>query len=128
MEKCKHGVKDGGKEREEETEVDDGTLEEIGNRKEVDDVHRCKRVSTLPPRQNARFTSSPPWCGATLSSATRVRSMGNLSSSIRTVPRISLAEQLLAHVPKRHRDLLNEVHNPSGKDALLAHRNTWQPY
>ena len=51
MEKCKHGVTDGGKEREEETEVDDGTLEETGNRKEVDDVHRCKRVSSSTPRQ-----------------------------------------------------------------------------
>ena len=41
-------MKEGGKEREEETEVDDETLEEIGNRNEVDDVHRCKRVSTPP--------------------------------------------------------------------------------
>ena len=66
-------MKDGGKEREEETEVDDETktLEEIGNRNEVDDVHRCKRVSTSPLRQIARFTSSP---------------------------RISLAEQLLQPV------------------------------
>ena len=115
-------MKDGGQEREEETEVDDETLEEIGSRKEVDDIHRCKRVSTSPPRQNTRYSSSPPWRGQTLSSATHVRPMGNLSSSIRSDPRISLEEQLHAYGTKRNRDPINEVHHPSGNDAHLADR------
>ena len=61
---CKHGGKDGGKEREEETEVEEVTLEEIGNRNEEDDVHRCKRVST-PPRKKCEVpvgsSSSVVW-------------------------------------------------------------------
>ena len=81
-----------------ETEVDDEALEEIGNRNEVDEVSS--------PLQACLHFPSSSYCEA---------------------PCISLAEQLPAHVPKLHRDLLNEVHNPSGNDALLEQRNTAQP-
>ena len=64
-----HGGKDGGKEQEEETGEDDGTLEEIGNRNEVDDVHPSKRVSTLPSSNCVVHVDS----SVTLSSATHVR-------------------------------------------------------
>ena len=106
----KHGGKDGGKEQEEETGEDDGTLEEIGNRNEVDDVHRSKRVSTPSSSKCVIHVES----SVTLSSATHVRSTGNQRSRA-----FSLEEQLLVYVPKRSRDLLNEVHDPSVNDALL---------
>ena len=46
--------KDSGKEGEERTGVDGETLEEVSTRNDVDEVHRCKRVSSL------LRTSSPP--------------------------------------------------------------------
>ena len=64
-----HGGKDCGKEQEEETGEDDGTHEEIGNRNEVDDVHRSKRVSTSPSSKCVVHVES----SVTLSSATHVR-------------------------------------------------------
>ena len=39
--------KDSGKEGEEGTGVDGETLEEVSTRNDVDEVHRCKRVSSL---------------------------------------------------------------------------------
>ena len=47
--------KDSGKEGEEGTGVDGETLEEVSTRNDVDEVHRCKRVSSL-----LRTTSLPP--------------------------------------------------------------------